>query len=205
MKRLFIIIIISSAGVVSCSKKKPAQTGTPEVPVNLYTVQLQPVLYYDQYPSTVQALNQVNIVSQVQGYVTQIYAKDGSDVKKGQLLYEIDRRVYQAAYDAAVANLRVAQGNQVQAQQDADRYVYLNNYHAVAKQLYDHAVIALQNSKSGVQAAQEAVNSAKTNLGFSVITAPFSGTIGFSQVKLQCCNRGFYGAQYHLNQRPDGG
>lgn len=184
MKRLLIIFIISSAFFISCGKKKPAQTGTPEVPVNLYTVQSQSVLYYDQYPSTVQALNQVNIVSQVQGYVTNIYAKDGSDVKKGQLLYEIDRRIYQAAYDAAVANLRVAQGNQEQAQQDADRYVYLNNYHAVAKQLYDHAVITLQNSKSQVEAAQESVNSAKANLGYSIITAPFSGTIGFSQVKL---------------------
>ena len=184
MKRLLIFFVISCAGFLSCGKKKPAQTGPSEVPVNLYTVTSQPVLYYDQYPSTVQALNQVNIVSQVQGYVTNIYAKDGSDVKKGQVLYEIDRRIYQSAYDAAVANLRVAQGNQAQAKQDADRYVYLNNYHAVAKQLYDHAVISLENSKSQVLAAQEAVNSAKTNLGYSIITAPFSGTIGFSQVKL---------------------
>ncbi len=184
MKRLLIFFVISSAGFLSCGKKKPAPTGPSEVPVNLYTVASQPVLYYDQYPSTVQALNQVNIVSQVQGYVTNIYAKDGSDVKKGQVLYEIDRRIYQAAYEAAVANLRVAQGNQAQAQQDADRYVYLNNYHAVAKQLYDHAVIASENAKSQVQAAQESVNSAKANLGYSIITAPFSGTIGFSQVKL---------------------
>ncbi len=184
MKLFFTFFVFACAGFISCGKNKPAPTGSPEVPVNLYEAKAQPVLYYDQYPSTTQALSQVNIVAQVQGYITAIYAKDGSDVKKGQVLYEIDRRLFQSAYESALANLKVAQGNQQQAQQDADRYVYLNNYHAVAKQLYDHAVIALQNSKNEVEAAQQSVNSAKTNLGYSVITAPFSGTIGFSQVKL---------------------
>ncbi len=131
-----------------------------------------------------QSLNQVNIVAQVPGYITAIYAKDGSVVKKGEPLYEIDKRLYEAAYQNAVANLKVAQGNEVQAQQDADRYEYLNSYHAVAKQLYDHAVITLQNAKSSVEAAQEQVQTAKTNLSYAIISAPFDGTIGFSQVKL---------------------
>ena len=179
-----ITFIISCIFFLSCSQKKEAPPANPEVPVNLYTVQKQSVLYYDQYPSTTQALSQVNILSQVQGYVTEIDVKDGSDVKKGQVLYEIDRRLYQSAYDAAVANLKVAQGNQVQAQQDADRYVYLNQYHAVATQLYDHAVITLQNAKNEVGAAEQSVSSARTNLSYSIITAPFDGTIGFSQVKL---------------------
>ncbi len=153
MKLLLLILFISVACFVSCNGNKKPAPASPEVPVNLYTVKAQPVLYYDQYPSTTQALNQVNIVAQVQGYVTGIYAKDGSEVKKGQLLYEIDKRLYQSAYDAALANLKVAEGNEAEAQQDADRYVYLNSYHAVAKQLYDHAVIALQNAKNQVAAA----------------------------------------------------
>ena len=72
----------------------------------------------------------------------------------------------------------------VEAQQDADRYEYLNSYHAVAKQLYDHAVITLQNAKNSVEAAEDQVKTAKTNLSYSVIYAPFDGTVGFSQVKL---------------------
>ncbi len=71
-----------------------------------------------------------------------------------------------------------------QAQQDADRYTYLNSQNAVAKQVYDHAIIALQNAKNQVQAAEESVKSAKTNLSYAIITAPFDGTIGFSQVKM---------------------
>jgi membrane fusion protein (multidrug efflux system) len=152
--------------------------------VNVITVAAQPVLYYDKYPATTQALSQVTITPEVQGYITGIYFTEGANVRKGQLLYTIDQRLYQAAYDQAVANVKVAEGTQTQAQQDADRYAYLNSYNAVAKQQYDHAVITLQNAKSSVEAANEAVKSAKANLAYSSITAPFDGTIGFSQVKL---------------------
>ncbi|RFS20153.1 efflux RND transporter periplasmic adaptor subunit [Chitinophaga silvatica] len=179
----YIVVLLGGLGLFSCKQKAPAPT--PPAPVNLYTVESRKVLYYDKYPSTVQALSQINIIpTTIQGLVTGIYAADGSTVKKGQLLYEIDKRVYQAAYDQAVANLRVAQANQVQQQQDADRYVYLNKYNAVAKQLYDHAVIALETAISQTKAAYEAVKSAKTNLEFSSVYAPFNGTIGISAVRL---------------------
>jgi membrane fusion protein (multidrug efflux system) len=72
----------------------------------------------------------------------------------------------------------------VQAQQDADRYIYLNAHNAVAKQVLDHAIIALENAKNQVKAAEEARKTAATNLTYSYIMAPFDGTIGFSQVKL---------------------
>ena len=176
------IVFISFLLVTSCKQKQPPPT--PPVPVNLFTVAKKHVLYYDKYPATTQALSQVNLLPQVQGYITGIYFTEGSRVKKGQKLYEIDIRLYQAAVDAAVANQKVAEGNQVQAQQDADRYVYLNSYNAVAKQLYDHAIIALDNAKNQVKAAEEAVKTAKTNLTYAIIYAPFDGTIGFSQVKL---------------------
>jgi RND family efflux transporter MFP subunit len=179
---LLSVFLISCCAIFSCKQKTAPPV--PPTPVNVIKVTKRPVLYYDKYPSTTQALSQVVLTPQVQGYITGIFFTEGSHVKKGQKLYEIDKRLYQAAVDAAEANVKVAEGNQVQAQQDADRYVYLNNYHAVAKQLYDHAVITLDNSKSQVKAAQEAVKTAKTNLAYSTIYAPFDGTIGFSQVKL---------------------
>ena len=176
------IIFCSCITFFSCQQKPPV--ANPPIPVNLVTVERKNVLYYDKYPSTTQALSQVNVVANVQGYVTGIFAADGSQVHKGQLLYEIDKRIYQAAYDQAAANLKVAQGNQVQAQQDADRYVYLDKYHAVAKQAYDHAVIALENAKSQTAASAEALKTAKTNLNFTNIYAPFDGTVGISAVRL---------------------
>ena len=179
---LSITVLISCLSFISCKEKK--QPPPPKVPVNLFTVASTPVVYYDQYPSTTQALSEVNLLPQAQGYVKGIFFKEGSKVKKGQKLYEIDQSLYNDAYEQAVANLKVTQGTLAQSQQDADRYIYLNKYHAVAKQLYDHAMITLDNSKNSVKAAEQTVSTAKTNLGYSIIYAPFNGTIGFSQVKL---------------------
>src|ERR1700742_4282893 len=183
MNKGFLNIVLVSCIVLSaCDKKQPPADN--EVPVNLMKVKAKVVKYYDKYPATTNALSQVNLLPQVQGAVTAIYFTEGSHVKKGQKLYEIDTRIYTDNYNAAVANLKVAQGTLVQSQQDADRYEYLNKYNAVAKQLYDHAVITLDNAKNSVKAADQTVKTAKTNLNYSTVYAPFSGTIGFSMVKI---------------------
>jgi membrane fusion protein (multidrug efflux system) len=152
--------------------------------VNLLTVKSQKVVYYERYTSTAVALSQVDLRPQVQGYITGLFFKEGSYVKKGDKLYEIDKSIYENNYKTAAANLKVAEGNLKQAQQDADRYESLYKNKAVAKQIYDHAMITLENSKNACKSADEALKTASTNLNFSVIIAPFSGTIGFSQVKL---------------------
>ncbi|MGD0582629.1 MAG: efflux RND transporter periplasmic adaptor subunit [Bacteroidales bacterium] len=182
MDKVFLtIVFIGSLLLFSC-KQKQLPPPSP-VPVNLLSVKAQQVVYYDRYTSTTVALNQVNLLSQVQGYITGIYFKEGSRVKKGDKLYEIDRRIYEGNFNAAAANLQVEEGNLKQAQQDADRYEYLNKNKAVAKQLYDHAIITLENAKNTYRSAEEALKNAKTNLIYSIISAPFDGTIGFSQVK----------------------
>jgi len=173
---------LSSLLLGACKKKQPPQNS--EIPVNLYKVKAKNVLYYDKYPSTTQALSQVNLLPQVTGAITGIFFKEGSHVAKGEKLYEIDKRLFEAGYDQAVANLQVQQGNLTQAKQDADRYEYLNKYNAVAKQQYDHAMIALDNAKNMVKAAEQQVKTAKTNLNYAVVYAPFDGTIGFSMVKM---------------------
>jgi RND family efflux transporter MFP subunit len=182
MKRAIIGIVLLSILAFSCTHKK--EVPTLPTPVSLLTVTSQSVLYYDEFPGTTQGLNQVDVRAQVQGYVTKIFFKEGSVVKKGSRLYELDQRLYTQNLDAEKANLKVAQGNLKQAQQDADRYIYLNSENAIAKQTLDHALIALQNAKNQVEAAEQAVKTAGTNLNYSVITAPFDGTIGFSQVKI---------------------
>ncbi|MGP8214490.1 MAG: efflux RND transporter periplasmic adaptor subunit [Bacteroidia bacterium] len=166
----------------SCSQKPPQPN--PGVPVNLYTVKARQVFYFDKYPANTVALNQVDLRPEVQGYITDMTFTEGSHVTKGQELYKIDQRLYQEAYDQAKANLEVAQGTLKQNQQDADRYVYLNKQDAVAQQTVDHAVIALEQAKSSVKAAEDAMRIAETNLEYSNIKAPFDGTIGISQVRL---------------------
>ena len=182
MKKAYLALLIGCIFFASCTPPKPPPI--PPVPVNLYTVKMQTVLYYDKYPANTVALNQVDIRPEVQGYITGMQFTEGTHVHKGQTLYEIDQRLYQEAYGQAKANVDVAEGNLTQAQQDADRYNYLNSKDAIAKQTLDHAIITLQNAKNSVAAAEQALKMAATNLTYSVINAPFDGTIGFSQVRL---------------------
>jgi len=182
MRRAYFILLISCLFLAACYQK-PNIPNLP-VPVNVFTVKMQKVLYYDEYPATIVAMEQVDLRAQVQGYITNITFTEGGHVRKGQALYEIDHQLYEQNYNQAKANLDVANGNLKQAQQDADRYTYLNQYDAIAKQVLDHAAIALQNAKNTVTSAEQALKSAKTNLNYATISAPFDGTIGFSQVKL---------------------
>ncbi len=148
-------------------------------------VQLTSPSYFDEFPGTVVALNQVELRPQVNGYITGIYFKDGDHVTKGQKLYTIDAQMYNANYDQAVANLQVQETNLDKAQKDADRYHALEKDDAIAKQQVDYADAALAAAKKQVAAAKANVQSVQTSVNYTTIVAPFDGTIGISQVKNQ--------------------
>lgn len=176
------------AGVVflfSCAEKKQTttQTTVSAIPVTLATVTSTDAVYYDEYPGTVAALNEIKLTSQVTGYVTAIHFKDGDKVRKGQLLYSIDAEVYQANYQQAMAALQVQQANLEKAAKDAERYHELDKHDAIAKQQVDYADAAYDVAKKQVAAAKANVASVRSNVKFASIYAPFSGTIGISQVK----------------------
>src|ERR1044072_5458537 len=172
------IIIISAALFLPACKDDKASSqpaAPPPVPVNVFTVIKGKASYYDQYPATVTALNQVDLRPQVNGYLTGIFFKDGSRVKKGQKLYEIDRQQYVANYLQAQASLQVQETNLMKAQKDADRYHELEKHDAIAKQQVDYADAALEAAKKQVTAAKANVSSVQANVGFAVIKAPFTG------------------------------
>jgi len=186
MKRTYLYLLtpIAISAFVSCGKKNQQNGAMPPTPVSVATVTKADAIYYDQYQATVVALNSVELRSQVSGFITGIFFKEGEVVQQGKELYEIDRRKYIAAYNQAQANLSSAQANLVKAQKDVDRYTYLEKNDAVAKQTVDQAVAAFETNKSAVESAKAQVASAKTDLSYSIITAPFTGRIGISQVKL---------------------
>lgn len=169
----------------ACGDKKAEapNPATIPVPVNIYVATPEKALYYDLFPATVVPMNQVDIRAQTEGYVTAIFFKDGEHVTKGQKLYQIDVSKYQANLDQSKANLQVALANLDQAQKDADRYTYLNQHEAIAKQTLDHALTTLNNAKQQVAAARQEMARTQTDMNYSVIRAPFDGTIGISQVR----------------------
>jgi RND family efflux transporter MFP subunit len=187
MKKISLISGFLALAVIlpSCNKTDRNRSADPPPPVQVTTYKVRPgnVTYYDSYPGTVTALKEVGLRGQVTGYITGIFFKEGGQVHKGQELYEIDRRQYEAAYNEAKDNLRIARDNLVRTQRDYDRYNELNQQQAIAKQQFDHALTDLANAKSQVSVATQEEVKAKTNLEYSMITAPFDGSIGFSQVK----------------------
>jgi RND family efflux transporter MFP subunit len=170
--------------LTSCGGNSTGPQAPPPVPVNVYTVATGSATYYDAYPATATPLNQVDIKPQVSGNIVGIYFKDGQEVKKGMKLYEIDQQQYLAAVNQAKANVLVAKANLDKSQQDADRYQELAKQDAIAKQTLDHQMADLEASKQQLQAAEANVASVETNLKYSTIYAPYTGTIGISQVKL---------------------
>ncbi|BAV07205.1 efflux RND transporter periplasmic adaptor subunit [Filimonas lacunae] len=173
--------------MASCgNKQQQQQMPNPNAPVwvTVADVATSDVPYYDEFPGTVTALNQTELRAQVTGYVTGIYFKDGDKVKQGQQLYSIDQQVYNANYQQSLANVAVQEAALVKAQKDADRYHELDKQDAIAKQQVDYADAALETAKKQLAAAKATAESVKANVRFAGIVAPFSGTIGISQVKM---------------------
>jgi membrane fusion protein, multidrug efflux system len=171
--------------LASCGDKKapPVQQAPPPVQVAVQEVTVADAVYYDEYPATVTALNQVELRPQVSGFITGVHFKDGARVRKGQLLYSIDAQLYSANYEQAVSNLRVQEANQNKAQKDADRYHELEKNDAVAKQLVDNADAALEVAKRQADAARANIQAVQTSVRYTRVYAPFDGVIGISAVK----------------------
>ena len=177
---LFLMIV---TGLFSCGSQPPPPP-PPPVSVNVYTVKAGSAEFYDSYPATVTAVNQVEVRPQVAGYITGIFFKEGQHVEKGQKIYSIDQQQYLGAYEQAVAQLNASQANLDKVQQDADRYEELGKQDAVAQQTVQHALADLQTAKKQVDAAKANVSAIQVNLRYSTIYAPLSGTIGISDVKV---------------------
>jgi membrane fusion protein (multidrug efflux system) len=177
----FLLLLSMACG--NASQQTP-QGPPPAVPVTLDTVTAGSITYFDEYPATVVALNQVELRPQVSGFITGVHFTDGARVRKGQLLYSIDQQLYAANYEQAVANLKVQEANLVRAQKDADRYHELEKHDAVARQLVDNADAALEVAKKQVDASRATIRGVQTNVRYTKVYAPFDGLIGISSVKV---------------------
>ena len=182
----FSLLFFSAVLLFACGDQKEAQqqaAAPPPVYVSVLQVKDTSAAFYEEYPASLTALNEVKLTPQVSGYVTGVYFKDGSKVSKGQRLYSIDQQVYNANLQQAIAAQQVQETNLLKAQKDAERYHELDKHDAIAKQQVDYADAALAAAKKQVAAARAGVSAVRANVGFAVIRAPFTGTIGISQVK----------------------
>src|SRR5437867_2721359 len=184
------MILLSFFG---CGKSEQPQARPPEVEV--VQVEQKDVPIPNEWVGTLDGLVNAQIRPQVTGYLLRQNYKDGSFVKKGELMFEIDPRTFQAALDQAkgqLANaehqLAQAEANQVKAQLDVNRYVPLAKEQAVTQQDLDNAVQANLAAQAQVRAARAQIDAAKAqvaaaqlNLGFTKVVSLIDGIAGIAQ------------------------
>lgn len=163
------------------SKKAPPQA--PRAPeVGVYTLQAESVSLTAELAARTVAYEESDVRPQINGIVRRRLFTEGSLVKAGDVLYEIESQVYAAAVAQAKANLASAEASQIAAKARAERFTALVDIDAVSKQDQTDAVAAAAQAEAAVQQARAALAAAQINLGFTRITAPISGRIGRSLV-----------------------
>lgn len=179
-KKLRLILLIPSIILLqNCTKAAEGSDMVPPVPeLPVYTVITSPATTYQEFPTALEGKNNVEIRSQVDGYLDRIYVEEGAYVRAGQPLFKIDSRAYGEQMNMAQANLQVANANIQKAKVEVDRLQPL----VAAKVVSDVQLrTAKANYAAAVAAASQAkasVGGARINVGFTTVTAPVSGYIG---------------------------
>jgi membrane fusion protein (multidrug efflux system) len=169
--------------LAACSGKDQPTAGAPAAPaVTVLTVQTESVPVSTELPGRTSPYLIAELRPQVTGIVKARQFKEGSEVKAGQVLYQIDPATYQAAYDSARANLARAEANVEAARLKAERYAELVKIEAVSLQDNDEAVAALKQAQADVGSAKAALDKARIDLGFTRVTSPIAGRISRSAV-----------------------
>lgn len=176
--------IVLSFLLVSCGTGKKKNTNGKMATVVVTTVKNKVAPIQDEYSATLVANQQITMHSEVNGRVDKILFKEGSSVKKGQPLYAISKSLYQAAYDQAAAKLNVATTDLAKDSTDARRYKYLWKQDAINQITLDHAISQVKVDKADIIAAKANLESARTNLDYATVRAPFSGSTDISKVRL---------------------
>jgi membrane fusion protein (multidrug efflux system) len=206
---LVVVILLIS---VTHLRAKPTTQVPPRPVVEVAPVEQRDVPVYGEWVGTLAGQVNADVKAQVTGYLLRRDYKEGSYVRKGQLLFEIDSRPFQAALDQAKgqlaqaqaqlvqdeAQLATAEANQHKSQLDVEKYEPLAKADAVSKQDFDDAnqtnlankaqvqaaVAAIAAAKAQIQASQAAVETASINLGFTRIVSPIDGIAGIAQAQV---------------------
>ncbi len=176
-------VVITSAvlmaALTGCSRTKAAASpGMPVVPVLAATVERRDMPVELQAIGTVEAYSSVAVKTQITGELTGVYFKEGQDVSKGDLLFTLDKRPFEADVKRQEANLEHDIAQAKLAHLDADRYAGLYKEGVVSKQQYDQAEANGEALDAAVQADRAAVENAKVQLVYCSIYSPINGRTG---------------------------
>src|SRR6058998_979991 len=165
-----------------CKKKPPPVTPPPTVEV--VDVKGQDVPIYHDWIGTLEGLVNAQIRAQVSGYLLTQNYREGDPVKKGELLFQIDPRPFQAALDQAKGQLAQAEAHLGKTELDVKRFTPLAKANAISQQELDDAVQADLAARAAVASARAAVQQAQLNLEFTGIVSPIDGIAGIAKAQI---------------------
>jgi len=206
------VLVATVFGAIVHVRAKSTPQAAPRPTVEVAPVEQKDVPIFGEWIGTLAGQVNADIKAQVAGYLLRRDYQEGSYVQKGQLLFEIDPRPFQAALDQAKgqlaqaeaqlvqaeAQLATAEANQHKSELDVDKYAPLAKAEAVSQQDLDNAVqtnlanqaqvkaakAAIVAAKAQIQAGQAAVETASINLGFTRVTSPIDGIVGIAQAQV---------------------
>jgi len=185
MKLFFHLLTVGAlflALMSGCDRRQMNQPPPQPPQVSVITVQPQRVKLTTELPGRATAYLIAEVRPQVSGIIQKRLFAEGSDVKAGEVLYQIDPALYEASFNSARAALARAEANLLPMRLKAERYAELVKINAVSQQESDDAGAALKQAEADVEAGKAAVEAARINLAYTKVTAPISGRIGRSSV-----------------------
>ncbi|TAF80927.1 MAG: efflux RND transporter periplasmic adaptor subunit [Curvibacter sp.] len=187
--RMALLAIPLAVALVACGAKHgapaaagPAGGGMPPATVGVVTVSSQAVALQSELPGRVSALRVAQVRARVNGVVLQRAFREGSEVKAGQVLYQLDSAPYRAAFESAQATVVKAQATLAQATAQVERNKALVEANAISKQEFTTLQTTQRQAEADLGVAKAAAETARINLAYATITAPISGRIGQSSV-----------------------
>lgn len=163
------------------ASEKPAP---PPLDVQVETVETRDVTLYSEWVGTTTGFVNAQIRPKVQGFLLRQRYKDGDVVKEGEVLFEIDPRQFQAAFDQAVGDLKRAEAALGKSEIDVARYTPLAAQGAVSQQELDNAIQERAANMAQVYSAQAALQQARLNLDWTKVTSPVTGIAGIAIAQL---------------------
>jgi RND family efflux transporter MFP subunit len=180
---LALLLLLASSVLSGCQSQK-ASGPPPPVEVEVVSVVQKDVPIYGEWVATLDGYVNAQIQPQVTGYIVDQTYKEGSFVRKGQILFQIDTRPFQALLDQAKAQLAQAQAQLGKTQLDVDRDTPLAKERAIAQSQLDNDIQANLAAKASVKAAEAQVEQAQLNLDFTHVTSLVNGIAGIAQVQI---------------------
>src|ERR1700733_14968675 len=182
LRRATSLCLVCGAGLAACSSGKTAAPVNPPPEVGVVTLHPQPVTITTDLPGRMAAYRVAEVRPQVSGVIVKRLFTEGSEVKAGQQLYQIDPAPLQANLESAQASLARARATFKSAALLTQRYKPLAEAHAVSQQNYDNAIAAESQAEADIASAKAAVDTPHINLAYTRMFSPISGRTGRSSV-----------------------